>query len=249
MSESQAGPFLSVVIPAYNEQQRLAATLDSVTAYLDGQDYDWDVTVVDDGSNDETSAIVRCHSASVSRIHLLQYSPNRGKGYAVRHGMQRVTGAWRLFMDADNSTSIDHLDAIRPFLDDATFDIVIGSRRAPGARTVVHQSWWKEALGDLGGLWIRGIALPGIKDSQAGFKIFRSDVAERLFPLLTLDRWAFDVELLAIAQHFGYSIHEHPIQWFNDPDTKVTPGSYVEALQDVLRVRHNLKHGVYGAPD
>ncbi|MEO2028385.1 MAG: dolichyl-phosphate beta-glucosyltransferase [Fuerstiella sp.] len=248
MPERQASSFLSVVVPAYNEQRLLMATLDSVTEYLDQQDYTWDVTVVDDGSSDETSAIVRDRSSTSSGVRLLQYLPNRGKGYAVRYGMQRVNGAWRLFMDADNSTSIEHLDEVLPLMDE-NWDIVIGSRRTTGARTVVHQPWWKETLGDLGGLWIRTIALPEILDSQAGFKIFRSDVVERIFPLLTLDRWAFDVELLAVARHFGYRIHEIPIQWFDDPHSKVTSASYLQALLDVVRVRRNLKRGVYDLPD
>ncbi|HIE99301.1 MAG TPA: glycosyltransferase, partial [Fuerstia sp.] len=127
MPERQASSFLSVVVPAYNEQRLLMATLDSVTEYLDQQDYTWDVTVVDDGSSDETSAIVRDRSSTSSGVRLLQYLPNRGKGYAVRYGMQRVNGAWRLFMDADNSTSIEHLDEIRPLLMDGDCDVVIGS--------------------------------------------------------------------------------------------------------------------------
>lgn len=250
MTKSQAGPFLSVVIPAYNERQRIASTLDAVTAYLVQQSYDWNVTVVDDGSCDDTSAVVTKCSAQESRIHLLPYSPNRGKGHAVRYGMQRVTGAWRLFMDADNATSIDHLESMLPLLDEQISDVIIGSRKISGARTIVSQPWWKESLGNLGGLLIRILVLPGIEDSQAGFKVFRSDVVERIFPLLTIDRWAFDVELLAVAKHFGYRIHEHPIRWFDDKNTKVKLMSYPEALLDVLRIRRRLKkRGLPDTPD
>lgn len=249
MPESQPSPFLSVVIPAFNEQQRLAGTIDSVTSYLEKQNYTWDITVVDDGSTDDTAVIVRDRQRCSDRVRLLQAAQNRGKGYAVRIGMQHVHGLWRLFMDADNSTTIDHLDEMLPLLADGRFDIVIGSRKARNSRTVVRQPRWKEALGDLGGLLIRTLVLPEIADSQTGFKILRNNVAERILPLLTIDRWAFDVELLAIAVQHGYRIHEAPVQWFNDIDTKVTLTSYAGALRDVLKVRRNLKRGQYQVPE
>lgn len=246
MSETRSKPFLSVVIPAFNEQYNLPSTLESITSWLQTQNFAWDVTVVDDGSTDETGRIVSDWSREHEGVRLLQYRPNRGKGFAVCHGMTQVRGDWRLFTDADNSTSIDHVEQLLVKLEGGETDLVIGSRRTSGANIDVHQSWWKELFGDLGSLWIRAFAVPGIRDTQAGFKLVRGDAADRLFPLLTVERWAFDVELLAVAQHLGYRICEHPIRWSNDPNTKVSLGSYFQVLVDVLRIRRNLNRGIYG---
>lgn len=236
--------FLSVVIPAYNEEQRLPHTLKAVTAYLSKQDYTWEVAVVDDGSKDKTADVARAASVLDSRVHLLQYGENRGKGYAVRYGMTHVTGQYRLFMDADNSTTIDHFAKFRPFFDQG-YDVVIGSRDVAGADIAVHQAKWKELLGDLGNLWIQFWAVRGIKDTQAGFKIFTNKASEDVFPRLTIDRWGFDVEALALARRLGYKISEQPIRWVNDPNSKVSTKAYIDVLKEVVQVRLNMWKGVY----
>ena len=236
--------FLSVIIPAYNEERRLPPTLRAVVSYLSKQAYVWEVVVVDDGSKDATVDKVKEMAAVDSRVRLLQYGSNRGKGYAVRYGMTRVTGKYRLFMDADNATTIDHFEKFLPVLESG-WDIVIGSRAVAGADIAVHQAWWKERLGDLGNLWIQLWAVPGIHDTQAGFKIFKGYVADKVFGQLTIDRWGFDVEALAVARHFGYKISEQPIRWVNDADSRVSPGAYLEVLQEVVQVRLNLWKGIY----
>ena len=237
-------PFLSVVIPAYDEEARLPKTLQSVTSYLTKQDYSWEIAVVDDGSKDRTADVVREATVTEPRIKLLQYGPNRGKGYAVRYGMTHVAGEYRLFMDADNSTTIDHFAKFRPLFD-MGFDVVIGSRDIKGAEIAVHQSWFKERLGDLGNLWIQFWAVPGIWDTQAGFKVFKSDVAADVFPRLTIDRWGFDVEALAVARRLDYKISEQPIRWENDPNSKVSAKAYLDVLREVVEVRFNMWRGVY----
>lgn len=236
--------FLSVVIPAYNETERLPHTLKATKAYLDKQDYAWEIAVVDDGSKDKTADLVRSESVMDTRIKLLQYGRNRGKGYAVRYGMTHVKGQYRLFMDADNSTSVDHFAKFFPIFDDG-FDIVIGSRDIKGAEIAVHQPKWKEALGDLGNLWIQFWAIPGIRDTQAGFKVFTAKAADDVFPRLTIDRWGFDVEALAVARWLGYKISEQPIRWINDPNSKVSASAYLEVLQEVVQVRINKIKGTY----
>ncbi len=153
--------------------------------------------------------------------------------------MLHATGKYRLFMDADNSTAIDHIECFLPLLKSGC-DVVIGSRAVPGTQIVVRQPKWKEFLGKLGNRWIRFWAVPGINDTQAGFKVFRDDVACSIFPLLTIDRWAFDVELLAIARRRGYRIAEVPIRWTNYADSKVTIRSYFEVLIDAVQVRLNI---------
>ncbi len=236
--------FLSVVIPAYNEEERLPTTLKAVTIYLAKQDYSWEIAVVDDGSKDKTAEAVRTASTTDKRIRLLQYGQNRGKGYAVRHGMTHVSGIYRLFMDADNSTTIDHFEKFLPVFSEG-YDVVIGSRDVKGANIAVHQPKWKELMGDMGNLWIQFWAVPGIKDTQAGFKVFTAKASEDVFPYLTIDRWGFDVEALAVARMKGYRISEQPITWVNDPHSRVSTKAYLEVLREVVQVRMNIWQEVY----
>jgi len=237
--------YLSVVIPAYNEEKRLPKTLQAVVQYLKKQSYSWEVAVVDDGSKDKTADLVREASVHEGRVRLLQYGENKGKGYAVRYGMTHVSGEYRLFMDADNSTTVDHFEQLFPYFK-MGFDVVIGSRDVPGADVAVHQPWWKERLGDLGNLWIQFWAVPGIKDTQAGFKVFTGEASDKVFSLLTIDRWGFDVEALAVARKLGYKIAERPIKWVNDADSKVSAKAYLDVLKEVVQVRLNIWRGKYG---
>ncbi len=231
--------YLSVVIPAYNEEQRLPRTLRAVIAYLAKQSFTWEIAVVNDGSKDNTAQVVRAVSITEPRVTLLQYGTNRGKGYAVRYGMTHVAGEYRVFMDADNSTTIDHLEQFMPYFSQG-YDIVIGSRDVEGAIISVHQARFKELLGDLGNLWIQFWAVPGIKDTQAGFKMFTARATALIFPYLTIDRWGFDVELLAVARERGLKVAERPIRWENDPNSKVAASAYLEVLKEVVQIRLNI---------
>lgn len=241
---SQTKLYLSVIIPAYNEAKRLPPTLKAVTKYLSRQDYAWEILVVDDGSKDATADKAREASVVDERVKLLQYGDNRGKGYAVRYGMTRARGEFQLFMDADNSTTIDHFEKFQPLFN-MGFDVVIGSRDVPGANVAVHQSWLKEKLGDLGNLWIRFWAVPQIFDTQAGFKVFTAKASDDVFPYLTIDRWGFDVEALAVARLRRYKISEQPIRWVNDLGSKVSAAAYLQVLKEVVQVRLNIWRGVY----
>ncbi len=241
---NNTAPYISVVIPAYNEEKRLPHTLRAVTAYLQKQSYTWEIVVVNDGSSDGTADLVKSLAAQDARIALLEYGQNRGKGYAVRFGMTHVSGSIRVFMDADNSTSIDHLEKFLPILKSG-FDVVIGSRDIAGAAIRVHQSKIKEILGDLGNIWIQFWAVSGIKDTQAGFKVFTKKASDDIFPYLTIDRWGFDVEALAVARMRGYNISEQPINWVNDPNSKVSPSAYAQVLKEVVEVRLNMIRGIY----
>ena len=237
--------YLSVVIPALNERSRLPGTLHEVGDYLAAQPYDSEVLVIDDGSTDGTADAVR--TCSMDRpVQLLQHQDgaNHGKGAAVRLGMLEARGAFRITMDADNSTTLDQIIGLWPWFDQG-YDIAIGSRRAPGSRIEIHQSWIKELAGHLGNCVIRALVIPGIADTQAGFKMFTSRAAQAIFPRQTIDRWGFDIEILAIARQLGYLIREVPIVWHNAPGSKVRAGSYLDVLADVWRIRRNIKSGRY----
>jgi dolichyl-phosphate beta-glucosyltransferase len=244
--EERTVPHLSVVIPAYNEERRLPRTLDDVIRYLQGQSYAAEIVIVDDGSTDGTARVVGEHDGGAVPIRLVAQPDraNHGKGAAVRFGMTAARGANRLFMDADNSTTIDQVERFWPFIDEG-YDVVIGSRDVKGAEVVVHQPWLKELAGNLGNWLIRVLAVSGVADTQAGFKMFTQRCIEDVMPRLTIDRWGFDVELLAAARRRGYRIKDVPIRWVNEPNSKVRTSTYLEVLAEVWQVSRNLRAGRY----
>lgn len=220
----------SVVIPAYNEEKDIGATLRSVREYLGSHFSSFEIVVVDDASTDHTAGVVQ----AIEGVQLMRYSPNRGKGYAVKTGMLAAKGDLVLFMDADNSTNITELDHFIPEM--RTHDIIIGSRATKGSAITVHQPSYKRWLGRLGNLVIRSILGLGIHDTQCGFKLFKKDTLS-LFRKQKLERWGFDFEILFLATRQGYRILESPINWTNNFDTKVTLGGYLSVLRDVCMVR------------
>jgi dolichyl-phosphate beta-glucosyltransferase len=244
--EERTVPHLSVVIPAYNEERRLPRTLDDVIRYLQRQSYAAEIVVVDDGSTDGTVRIVEERDGGSVSLRLVAQPDraNHGKGAAVRVGMAAALGAHRLFMDADNSTTVDQVERFWPFIEEG-YDVVIGSRDVKGAEVVVHQSWTKELAGNLGNWLIRMLAVRGVADTQAGFKMFTRRCIEDVMPRLTIDRWGFDVELLAAARRRGYRIKEVPIRWVNEPNSKVRTSTYLEVLAEVWQVNRNLRAGLY----
>lgn len=244
--EQHPSPRLSVVIPAYNEERRIGRTLDDVVGYLERQRYASEIFVVNDGSTDGTEAVVRSFAGRPVAVTPLTHPDgrNHGKGAAVRRGMLAGTGTFRLFLDADNSTTVDHVERFWPFFEEG-YDVVIGSRDVPGAVVAIHQAWYKEMAGNVGNVIIRALAVPGIYDTQAGFKLFRAPVVADVFPRLTIDRWGFDVEILAVCRRRGYRIKEAPITWLNDPESKVKASAYLDVLSEVWRVRRNLRAGLY----
>jgi dolichyl-phosphate beta-glucosyltransferase len=237
---------LSVIIPAYNEELRLPKTLTQSIDYLQSQPYRSEIIVVNDGSTDGTERVVRQQSSATVPIRLLIHpdGANHGKGASVKCGMMAARGSYRLFMDADNSTTLDQVERFWPFFDQG-YQIVIGSRAMKDSVIGIRQARYKELAGRLGNWVIRTFAVPGISDTQAGFKIFTDQAVDRIFPRQTLDRWGYDIELLAIAQLYGYRIAEVPITWINAIGSKVTMGAYIEVLGEVWRIRRNLKAGIY----
>jgi dolichyl-phosphate beta-glucosyltransferase len=237
---------LSVVIPAYNEELRLPQTLDEAIAYLKTQPYQSEIVVVDDGSTDETGQVAQRWDTAPVPLQLLQHpdGANHGKGASVKRGILAARGAYRLFMDADNSTALDHVGRFWPFFH-LGLEVVIGSRALKDSVVERHQSKAKEIAGQFGNWLVRMLAVPGIFDTQAGFKMFTGEAAERIFNRITIDRWGYDIELLVIARSLGYRIREVPITWLNARGSKVTIGSYFEVLSEIRKIRRNLRAGLY----
>jgi len=224
-------PFLSVVIPAFNEAGRLPKTLSRVTAFLRDWGPSHEVLVVDDGSTDETA-----QKAREAGVTLLSNDRNRGKGHAVRRGMLEARGQRRLMTDADLSTPIEELPRLVARMDEGC-DVVIGSRAVPGANIEVHQPWYRENMGRLFNLFVRGLALPGLHDTQCGFKLFSARAARDAFAAARLDGFSFDVEALYVARKRGYRIAEIPVTWRNDAASRVGLGGGSRAFPDLLRIR------------
>lgn len=232
-------PRLSVIIPAYNEEKRIEKTLLSVDEYLSKQPYDYEILAVNDGSKDKTAEIVNGLTGRLRGLKLIDNKENHGKGWVVRQGMLSAQGDYRLFADADNSTVIDHVEKFFPFFTQG-YDIVIGSRRLKDSVIAVKQPWTRDFLGGIFRLIVHTLMPLGVKDSQAGFKMFSKKAAETVFPKQTIFRWAFDVEILAIAKKLGFRIKEIPIRWVNDTGSHVKLSGMVRMLFEVLRIRWNL---------
>jgi len=239
--------YLSVIIPAYNEEKTISNTLLDIDNYLSKQDFSSEIVVVSDGSKDKTPQVVNSLTKLIKNLRLIDNQENHGKGWVVRQGMLEAKGQYRLFMDADNATTIDHFDKIRPFLNKG-YEIVIGSREkkdVKGARQAVSQSFIKRQLGNMGNLLIQLLAVPGIWDTQCGFKVFRSDVAENIFKRCKMDRWALDIEALALARKFDYKIGIIPVYWINNPESRVGIKGYFITFRELFKIKCNLIRGKY----
>ncbi len=211
-------PHLSVVVPAYNEAGRIRASLERIDAYLSEQPYSSEILVVDDGSTDGTSSIVT--GLGLERIQLLRYDVNRGKGHAVRYGVMRSLGKLVLFSDADLATPIEEIAALSAAIAGGA-DVAIGSRDVAGSRLERRQSPIRELGGKLFNRLVQILAVPGIHDTQCGFKLFTRDAAQSIFRLCTIDNFSFDVEVLFVARKLGYSIAEVPVRWRHQEGSKV----------------------------
>jgi dolichyl-phosphate beta-glucosyltransferase len=237
--------YLSVIIPAYNEQDRLPKTLKEIDKYLKSQKYDYEIIVVNDGSKDRTADVVREAMNEIKNIKLIDNKQNRGKGFVTRQGMLEAEGEYRLFTDADNSTPIEQIENLLPFFKDG-YDIVIGSRDIKGAKIENPQPLYRRILGELFGIITSIIVgLWGIKDTQCGFKVLSKKAAMDILPRCRIDRFAFDPEILKIGKNLGYKIKEVPIVWINDPNSKVKFKSMIKMGIDLLKIRWNLITGKY----
>lgn len=212
--------FLSVIIPAYNEADRLSGTLTRIAEYLATSFEDWEIIVVDDGSSDATGDLVRIAQQSSDRIRLHSFARNRGKGFAVRSGVFSATGDMILFCDADLSTPIEELSSALEALDSGAA-IAIASRGLKSSRILRHQRWYRENLGRMFNHLVRAIVGLPFADTQCGFKLFTRPAALAIFPECRVDGFAFDVEVLLLARDHGLRVQEFPATWHHAPGSKV----------------------------
>lgn len=227
---------ISVVVPAYNEANRIPPSLDRIVRYMQERHSDYEIIVVDDGSTDGTGAGVRRQFESNARVAVIDYGGNRGKGYAVRQGMSRATGDLVVFSDADLSTPIEEIEKMLPLVEQG-YDIVIGSRAHALAEIREHQPLYRELGGKLFNLMVRLIVMPGLHDTQCGFKLFRRATTAPILPYLRIDGFAFDVELLALARAAGLRIAEVPVVWINSLTSRVRLSAASRAYLDLIGIR------------
>lgn len=240
-----AQPYLSIIIPAYNEAERLPLTLVDIDKRLADAEYSYEILVVNDGSKDNTAVIVRNMQKLIKNLRLIDNSENKGKGGVVRQGMLLAKGQIRLFTDADNATSVDHFNAMIPCFREG-YDVVICSRAMKGSKLDPAEPIWRQIPGKAGNLIIQALLLRGLWDTQCGFKAFTVEAAEEIFNLSKISGWGFDVEILALAKKMGYKIKEIPVHWVNDTRSHVKPSAYLKVLWETCKIRWWLSRGRYG---
>ncbi len=224
-------PYLSVVIPAWNEAQRLPLTLIDVDRHLSAQDFECEIIVALSPSSDNTAEILKRFQSIIKHLKVITLIENQGKGFAVRQGMQAAKGAYRLMMEADNSTSVIEFAKMLPYLhpkEGPAFDVVVGSRYAPGGHIDPPEPTGRRMTGSIGRFLTRNFIVKKVIDPNCGFKVFSAHAADAIFPLCVMNKWAIEAEVLALAARLGLAIKEVPVYWSYDP------GSHERATFGVL---------------
>lgn len=238
--------YLSVIIPAYKEENRIQTTLLSLDYYFRDKDYEYEIIVVNDGSPDNTAEVVRSHMPFVKNLRLIDNEENQGKGYAVNCGMLEAKGQYRLFMDADNSVTIWTVEEFMKEIKKGA-DVVIGSIALGDKSNVVeHNGWHRRLFGSISKFLIRNIATPGIYDTQRGFKLFTANAADTIFNRQTIKKFGFDIELIVIARANKLFVKEVPVLWDNPAGSTVTLSSYITTFGDLIKIVINRLTGKYG---
>ena len=250
-----AAPDLSLIVPAYNEERRLPATLERIAQYLSQRNFSCELVIVDDGSRDETSRVALGFGARHPWSRLLRYEDesgravNRGKGFAVRAAMLASVGTNVLFSDADLSTPIEEMEKLLPLIQSGACDIAIASRALPGSNLTVHQPWHREAMGRTFNRLVRAAIGTDVRDTQCGFKALRGDVARRLFALARVDGFGFDTELIFLAAKKGLRVREIPVTWHHAEESRVNPlTAPAQMMRELIAVRFNDARGLYEEP-
>ncbi len=240
--------YLSVVIPAYNEEKRIAATLEALAVEIPRPYHPYEVIVVNDGSGDRTAAVVERLQRTMPHLSLINLERNCGKGRAVTVGMLAAEGTYTVFMDADLSTPLTELPRIMAGLE-AGWDVAIGSRALPESVIEIHQPLFREWMGKIFNRFVRWLVIPHILDTQCGFKGFRREAARAIFSRLATTRFGFDVEVLLWAQHLGLGMREVPIRWRNAPHSRVSPiTDSWEMFWTLIRLKQSFQRRIRECP-
>jgi dolichyl-phosphate beta-glucosyltransferase len=241
-------PYLSIIIPSYKEGERIGRNILEIQKYLSRQSYDYEILVVIDGSPDNTAEIAKNYGAQLQNFRIINNPTNNGKGYVVRQGLLEATGKYRVFLDADGSTSITHLDKFLPEFNNG-YDVVIGSRDIEGSYIQVHQPKYREFLGDAGNWAIRMfLGLWRYPDTQCGFKMLSAKAAQEIASRMVVNRFGFDFELIILAEKLGFKVKQMPVRWLNEEGSTVSlpgPNGYFQVLRDLAKTKWRLLTGKY----
>jgi len=236
--------YLSIVIPAYKEEDRIHKILDAVKNFEDSHEFLTETIIVVDGSPDNTAEAARKYAKEIENLRIIDRKENRGKGYSVKEGMLAAIGKYILFTDADNSTPLKQVDKLLKHIE--TFDVVIGSRYCAGGKLARSQPFYRVLGSRVLNHIIQSLAAPGIKDTQCGFKLFKEKAAKEIFKRQTFERFSFDIEVLAIAKKLNFWVKEVGITWYDDPHSTVNPiKDGFRMIKDSWQVRKNLQAGKY----
>lgn len=241
-------PYLSVVIPAYKEGERIGQNLLEIEKFFSDKNYTYEIIVVVDGSPDNTAEIVKNYSNQVKNVRLINNKENHGKGYVVRQGLLESKGKYVVFLDADGSTSITHVEKFLPELE-AGSDVIVGSRKIKGAFIQIHQPKYREIMGEGGNVLIRIIlGLWHFPDTQCGFKMLTGEAAHSVASRMVVDRFGFDFELIVLAQKLGFKVKQLPVRWLNEEGSTVGltgPNGFIQVLIDLFKTKWRLMTGKY----
>ncbi len=237
-------PYLSIVIPAYNEAKRLPLTLIEIDKYLKNVDYSYEIIVVNDGSKDTTAESVNRFVSLIKNLQVIDNEKNHGKGWVVKQGMLEAKGEFVIYIDADNAISINQIEGFWPYLKKG-YDVIIGSIELKESKVEENAAWYRRFLGKWAKYLIRVLTIWEIHDTQRAFKLFRGKIVKDIFLRQTINRWGFDIEILVIAKKLGYKIKELPVTWINPAESKVSLKSYFSTLGELLKIKWNLIIGKY----
>lgn len=245
-------PFLSVIVPAYKEGERIGRNLLEIDTYLKGKKFTYEIIVIEDGSPDSTAEIARNYALQIPNLRVIDNAENKGKGFVVRQGLLEAKGKYRVFLDADGSTSITHLDTFLPAFDEG-YDVVIGSRKIEGSFIQVHQPRHREIMGE-GGNWLIRIVLGlwSYPDTQCGFKMLSAEAAEAVASRMVVDRFGFDFELIALAHALRFKVKQLPVRWMNEEGSTVSltgPNGFIQVLIDLFKTKWRLLIGEYNVKE
>lgn len=241
-------PFLSVIVPAYKEGERIGRNLLEIDQYLKGKSYTYEIIIVVDGSPDNTAEVARNYALQIPHVRIIENKENHGKGYVVRQGLLEATGKWRLFLDADGSTSITHLDSFSAEFESG-YDVIIGSRKIAGSFIQIHQEKYREIMGE-GGNWLIRVVLGlwSYPDTQCGFKVLSDTAAKEIASRMVVDRFGFDFELVILSLKLGFKVKQMPVRWMNEEGSTVKltgPNGFTRTLIDLLLVKWRIIMGKY----